>query len=81
MRCVNIKAKRLALHRGASSWCMHYEVRGYTSKSNHETEGISCIGRSRWIRDHKIIECSAASISSLAREVFFSVHLLHSVSQ
>ena len=81
MRCVDIKATWLALHWGASSWCLHYKVRGHTSKSNHETEGINCIGRSRGIRDHQIIECSAASFSSLAREVFFSVHLLHIVSQ
>ena len=66
---MNIKAKWLALHWGASSWCMHYEVRGHTTKSKHETEGMSCIGGSRAIRHHKIIECSAASVSSLAREV------------
>ena len=69
MQCVKIKANWLELHWGASNWCMHYEVRGHTTKSNHETEGMSCIGRSLAIRDHKIIERSAASVSSLAREV------------
>ena len=48
---------------------MHCEVRGYTIKSNHEMEGMSCIGRSLAIREHKIIERSVASVSSLAREV------------
>ena len=48
---------------------MHYEVRGRTTKSNHETEGMSCKGRSLVIRDHKIIERSAGSVSSLPREV------------
>ena len=48
---------------------MHYEVRGRTTKSNHEREGMSCIGRSLVVRDHKVIERSAASVSSLAREV------------
>ena len=53
----------------------------YTTKSNHEREGI---GRSLAIRDHKIIERSAASVSSLAREVgkcSFRYIFYHSVFQ
>ena len=67
MQCVNMKANWLDW--GASNWCMHYEVRGNMTKSDHGTEGMSCIGRSLAICDHKIIERCAASVSSLAREV------------
>lgn len=62
---------------------MHYEVRSHTNKSNHEREGMSCIGRSIAIRDHKTIECSATSVSSLAREVgkcSFRYMFYHSIS-
>ena len=83
MQFVNKKANWLDLRWGSSNWCMHYEVRGHTTKSNHEREGMSCIGCSLAIRDHKIIERSAASVSSLAREVgmcSFRYIFYHSVS-